>query len=64
MTPSATSCAMYMRWQICAWPNDGVTVMPADALTAIIDIQMTACRALGLPEEMNLLTGNPAFDDF
>jgi hypothetical protein len=36
-----------------AWP-DG---MPIEALAAMIDIQSSACKALGLPEDLPLTDG-------
>ena len=47
-----------------AWPRDdaGVSDMPDDALRLIIDIQVQASRALGLPEDLDLMTGNPLVD--
>ena len=40
-----------------AWPE----ATPQDALGIIIDIQQAACRAIGLEEDLDLLTGD--FDD-
>ena len=47
-----------------AWPRDacGVSAMPEAGLHAIIDIQEQAAKALGLPEGLDLMTGDPAFD--
>lgn len=47
-----------------AWPRDamGVSKMPEDSLRLIIDIQEQAAKALGLPEGLDLMTGDPAFD--
>ena len=36
--------------------------MPEDALRLIIDIQQQASVALGLPEDLNLMTGDPLVD--
>ena len=36
--------------------------MPEDALRLIIDIQQQASVALGLPEGLNLMTGDPLVD--
>ena len=44
-----------------AWPRDGAPV-PAEALRAIIDIQIAACRALGLPEDLDLMSGDTLID--
>jgi len=41
-----------------AWPDE----TPSKALDAIIDIQIEAADALGLPEGMDLMTGDPAID--
>ena len=47
-----------------AWPRDGVgrSKMPDDALRLIIDIQQEASVALGLPEDLDLMTGDPLID--
>jgi len=45
-----------------AWPSDDGKLMPADALTELIDIQIAACKALGLPDDMDLRTGDPTID--
>lgn len=47
-----------------AWPRDGrgVSAMSADAERLIIDVQQEASKALGLPEDLNLMTGDPVFD--
>lgn len=39
-----------------AWPTGGT---PPEALRALIDIQIAACKALGLPEDLDLMTGGP-----
>jgi hypothetical protein len=47
-----------------AWPRDdsGVSEMKDEGLRLIIDIQEQASRALGLPEDLDLMTGNPEID--
>ena len=47
-----------------AWPRDdcGVSPMSADAERLIIDIQQEASKALGLPENLDLMTGDPLID--
>ena len=47
-----------------AWPrNDqGVSPMPEQAMHLIIDIQQRAAKALGLPEDLDLMTGDPSID--
>jgi hypothetical protein len=45
-----------------AWPSGDGKLMPADALTELIDIQIAACKALGLPDDMDLRTGDPTID--
>ncbi len=47
-----------------AWPRDGrgVSAMPIAAERAIIDIQEAAAKALGLPEDLDLMTGDPVTD--
>ena len=47
-----------------AWPRDGVgrSAMPNEGLLAIIDIQQEASVALGLPEDLDLMTGDPMID--
>jgi hypothetical protein len=47
-----------------AWPRDGcgVSAMPEDALRLIIDIQQQASVTLGLPEGLDLMTGDPLID--
>ena len=47
-----------------AWPRDdrGVSPMDNDAERLIIDIQYEACLALGLPDNLNLMTGDPTID--
>ena len=37
-----------------AWPNE----TPRDALGIIVDIQQRACKALGLPEDLDLTSGD------
>jgi len=46
------------------WPRDacGVSAMPDEALRLIIDIQQEASKALGLPEDLPLMTGDPSID--
>ncbi len=48
----------------CAWPRDGEgkSDMPEAGLHAIMDIQTAACRALDLPEDTPLMTGDPTID--
>lgn len=41
-----------------AWPD----ATPQDAVRAIIDIQVAAARALGLPENLDLMIGDPRID--
>jgi hypothetical protein len=43
-----------------AWP-DGI---PQTSLDHIIDIQMKACKALGLPDDLPLLSGDETVGDF
>jgi hypothetical protein len=47
-----------------AWPRDGCgkSAMSADGLRLIIDIQQQASVALGLPENLDLMTGDPLID--
>jgi hypothetical protein len=47
-----------------AWPRNpaGVSPMPEDAERLIIDIQQQASKALGLPENLDLMTGDPSID--
>ena len=47
-----------------AWPRDGCgrSEMPDEGLRAIIDIQQRASLALGLPEDLPLMTGDPQYD--
>ena len=47
-----------------AWPRDatGVSTMSDEDEQLIIDIQQQAALALGLPEDLNLMTGDPAID--
>jgi len=47
-----------------AWPRDdcGVSAMPEAGLHAIMDIQSAASAALGLPEDLDLMTGDPLTD--
>jgi hypothetical protein len=40
----------------------GVSAMPEEALRLIMDIQGTTSVALGLPEDLDLMTGNPSID--
>ena len=42
--------------------GSGSFAMTEAAQSKLIDIQMASCRALGLPEEMNLLSGDPTID--
>jgi hypothetical protein len=44
-----------------AWPSDSAPV-PTDGLRAIMDIQAAACRALDLPDDLPLLSGDPQID--
>jgi hypothetical protein len=37
-----------------AWPDE----TPPEALVMLIDIQQRACKALGLPEDLDLRAGN------
>ena len=37
-----------------AWPD----ATPQEAVRVIIDIQQHACKALGLPEDLDLMTGD------
>jgi len=43
-----------------AWPDDNV---PKAGLAAIIDVQISAAAALGLPDDLPLLSGDPLIDD-
>jgi hypothetical protein len=47
-----------------AWPRDGEgrSAMPNEGLLAIINIQQEASKALGLPEDLDLMTGDPLID--
>jgi hypothetical protein len=47
-----------------AWPRDGEgrSTMPEAGIEALIDIQIAACRAMGLPENTKLMSGNPLID--
>lgn len=47
-----------------AWPrnDEGVSPMPNSALLLIIDIQESAGKALGLPIDLPLMTGDPLID--
>jgi hypothetical protein len=47
-----------------AWPrnDEGVSPMTPDALRLIIDVQMQASKALGLPDDLDLMTGDPLID--
>jgi hypothetical protein len=47
-----------------AWPrnDEGVSPMSREAEHHIMDIQMQASKALGLPEDLPLMTGNPLVD--
>lgn len=47
-----------------AWPRDsrGVSEMPVEGELAIIDCQQAAAKALGLPEDLDLMTGDPVID--
>jgi hypothetical protein len=47
-----------------AWPRDGVgrSSMPLAGEHAIIDVQEAAAKALGLPEDLDLMTGDPVTD--
>jgi hypothetical protein len=47
-----------------AWPRDaaGKSDMPEQALLALIDVQSEAAKALGLPEDLDLMTGDLLFD--
>jgi hypothetical protein len=47
-----------------AWPRDdiGVSKMSQDELRLIIDIQIQAAKALGLPDNLDLMTGDPTID--
>jgi hypothetical protein len=48
----------------CAWPRDasGLSEMPEQGLRAIIDVQVAASVALGLPGDLDLMTGDPLID--
>ena len=47
-----------------AWPRDdcGMSEMPNEGLLAIMDVQGEASKALGLPEDLDLMTGDPLID--
>lgn len=47
-----------------AWPRDasGVSAMTQEGQRAIIDIQIQASKALGLPGNLDLMTGDPLID--
>jgi hypothetical protein len=47
-----------------AWPRDGcgVSKMPDEALRAIMDVQASAGAAIGLPDNVPLMTGDPMID--
>jgi hypothetical protein len=47
-----------------AWPRDarGISEMPVEGEVAIIGCQEAAAKALGLPEDLVLMTGDPATD--
>jgi hypothetical protein len=47
-----------------AWPrnNVGVSAMTSADERLIIDIQQIASKALGLPENLDLMTGDPLID--
>jgi hypothetical protein len=47
-----------------AWPRDasGTSAMTQDGQRAIIDVQIAACKALGLPANLDLMTGDPLID--
>ena len=47
-----------------AWPRDGLgnSDMPHEAEMAIIDCQEAAAKALGLPQDLDLMTGDALFD--
>jgi hypothetical protein len=43
-----------------AWPHDNI---PRKGTDALIDIQIAAAKALGLPDDLPLLSGDPQIDD-
>ena len=47
-----------------AWPRDalGASAMPDAGLLALVDIQIEAAKALGLPADLDLMTGDPMID--
>ena len=47
-----------------AWPRDGCgrSAMPQEGLHLIMDIQGKVSVAMGLPEDLDLMTGDPLFD--
>jgi hypothetical protein len=47
-----------------AWPrnNEGVSPMRREAIGLIMDIQAQAAKALGLPEDLDLMTGDMTID--
>jgi hypothetical protein len=47
-----------------AWPRDGEgrSAMPEAGMLAIIDCQEAAAKALGLPEDLDLMTGDALID--
>jgi len=47
-----------------AWPRDagGNSDMPQEAVRALIDVQIAAAKALGLPDDLDLMTGDALFD--
>jgi hypothetical protein len=47
-----------------AWPRNasGVSPMTDDAERLIIDIQQQTSKALGLPIDLDLMTGDPSID--
>ena len=47
-----------------AWPRDarGVSDMPHEAEMTIVEVQEAAAKALGLPDDIDLMTGDPVAD--
>lgn len=47
-----------------AWPRrpDGSSDMPIEGQDRLIDVQIAAAAALGLPDDLPLMTGDPDID--
>lgn len=53
---------MFARYAVRSGDACGHSAMTDKGLPSIIDIQQQASKAVGLPDDLDLMTGNPLID--